>query len=274
MTRRRILHHALITIAALGLLGVAALAGIYLYVAPSLPSVTVLKDIHLQVPLRVYSRDDKLLATFGTKQRIPLEYDQIPPLLVEAFLSAEDDRYFEHSGVDARGMARAVLNLILTGHKSQGGSTITMQVARNFFLTRKKLYIRKVREIFLALRIEQELGKEDILRLYLNKIYLGERAYGVGAAAKIYYGKDVWQLTLAQMAMIAGLPKAPSAYNPLVDPKRALERRTYVLGRMRDLGYIDEIAYKRAMAEPLTAREYAPRPPFRHPTSRRWCATT
>ncbi|MGH8273162.1 MAG: penicillin-binding protein 1A [Gammaproteobacteria bacterium] len=266
MTRgRRLLRYSLIGLAGLGLLGVVLVGGTYLYVAPSLPSVAVLKDIHLQVPLRVYTRDGKLVATFGTRQRVPLNYDQIPPLLTEAFISAEDERFFEHSGVDFRGMTRAALNLIETGHKSQGGSTITMQVARNFFLTRKKRYIRKIREMFLAMRMSKELSKEDVMRLYLNKIYLGEHAYGVGAAARIYYGKDVWQLTLAQMAMLAGLPQAPSSANPLVAPKRALARRAYVLGRMRFHGYIGEGAYKRAMRAPVTAQQYTQRPSVEAP---------
>ncbi|MDN5865460.1 MAG: penicillin-binding protein 1A [Gammaproteobacteria bacterium] len=256
--RRRIFRFILVGTAALGLLGVAAIGAIYLYIAPSLPAVSVLRDIHLQVPLRIYTRDGELMATYGTKQRVPLEYEDIPPLLIEAFMAAEDDRFFQHSGVDPSGMARAVLNLILTGDKSQGGSTITMQVARNFFLTRKKLYIRKIREIFLALQIEHKLSKEDILRLYLNKIFLGKHAYGVGAAARIYYGKNVWELSLAQMAMLAGLPQAPSTANPLDDPERALERRSYVLGRMLKLGYIGEKAYKRAMAAPISARKYTP----------------
>src|SRR5690625_4414503 len=246
--RRRILRYLLVGVAALGLLGVAAVGGVYLYVVPSLPSVAVLKDIHLQVPLRIYTRDGALMGTFGNKQRIPLDYSQIPPLLTEAFLAAEDDRFFEHGGVDPSGMARAAINLLVTGKKSQGGSTITMQVARNFFLTRKKLYIRKIREVFLSLRIENELSKEDILRLYMNKVFLGKHAYGVGAAAKIYYGKDVYDLTLAQMAMLAGLPQAPSVANPIDAPERALKRRAYVLERMLQLGFIDQVAYKRAMA--------------------------
>ncbi len=258
MTRRRMMHYLLLGAAALGLGGIGGGLGIYLYVAPSLPSVGILKDIHLQVPLRIYTRDGRLISVIGTKRRIPLDYSQIPPLQVEAFIAAEDDRFFEHPGLDIRSMARAVINLILTGRKSQGASTITMQLARNFFLTRKKLYIRKIREVFLALRIENELSKEDILRLYLNKIYLGNHAYGVGAAAEVYYGKDVWRLDLAQMAMIAGLPKAPSIFNPIADPRRALERRAYVLGRMRDLGFIDTGSYKRAMAAPISARLHAP----------------
>lgn len=259
MTRwRRILHWTLIGGAAVGLIGVATVAGVYLYVAPSLPSVSILKDIHLQVPLRIYTRDGRLIGMYGNKRRIPLHYKDLPPMLVEAFISAEDDRFFEHPGLDLRSLVRASINLIVTGRKSQGASTITMQLARNFFLTRKKLYIRKIREIFLALRIEHKLTKEQILDLYLNKIYLGNHAYGVGAAAQVYYGKDVYHLTLAQMAMIAGLPKAPSAFNPIADPHRALERRAYVLGRMRVLGFIDQSAYQHAMAAPITAHLHGP----------------
>ncbi len=255
---RRIGGWCLIGIAALGLVLVAIVAGVYLYIAPSLPSVAVLKSIHLQTPLRVYTRDGQLIASFGSRQRVPLNYDQVPPLLVEAFVSAEDERFFQGSGVDFRSMSRAALNLVKTGKKSQGASTITMQVARNFFLTKKKLFIRKIREAFLAWRINRQLSKADIMRLYMNKIYLGEHAYGVGAAARIYYGKNVWQLTLAQMAMIAGLPQAPSTANPLVAPKQALARRGYVLKRMRAHGYIGERAYRRALAEPITASHFTP----------------
>ncbi len=255
--RRRLLRYLLVGVAGLGLLGLLVLTGLYFYISSSLPSVAVLKDIHLQVPLRVYTRDGKLMAMYGDQLRIPLNYDQIPPLLAEAFIAAEDDRFFEHPGLDPRSLSRAGINLVLTGTKSQGASTITMQLARNFFLSPQKLYIRKAREIFLALQIEHELSKEDILSLYLNKIYLGNHAYGIGAASEVYYGKDVWQLDLAQIAMIAGLPQAPSTHNPIIDPQGALNRRAYVLGRMRDLGYIDQVAYQRAMAEPVTARRHA-----------------
>ncbi|HEX5314233.1 MAG TPA: transglycosylase domain-containing protein, partial [Gammaproteobacteria bacterium] len=256
---RRVLGWLLIAVAALGLAAVLALVGVYFYISAGLPSVAVLKDIHLQVPLRVYTRDGKLMAVYGDKLRIPLDYNQIPPLMSEAFIAAEDERFFEHPGLDVRSLSRAGINLIVTGSKSQGASTITMQLARNFFLSPKKLYIRKLREIFLALHIERELSKEDILTLYLNKIYLGNHAYGVGAAAEVYYGRDVWQLDLAQIAMIAGLPQAPSSHNPIVDPQGALARRAYVLGRMRDLGYIDQSAYQRAMTAPLTARRHQAR---------------
>jgi penicillin-binding protein 1A len=237
--------------------GVAAVIIAYFYVAPDLPSVDSLKDVHLQVPLRVYTRDGRLIAEFGEKRRIPLTYDQFPPQLIHAFLAAEDDRFFEHPGVDYQGIIRAVIHLALTGHKSQGGSTITMQVARNFFLTAEKTYTRKISEMFLALKIDRELSKQDILTLYLNKIYLGARSYGVGAAAEIYYGKKVDQLSLPEMAMIAGLPQAPSAANPLANPHRALERRAYVLGRMRALDYISEAEYRQAMQAPISASLHA-----------------
>lgn len=240
-----------------GFFVVVAVTATYLYLEPKLPSTENLKDVQFQVPLRVFSRDKKLIAEFGEKRRIPLGYEELPEQLVQAFLAAEDNRFFEHPGVDYQGIVRAAVQLLLTGEKKQGGSTITMQVARNFFLTREKTYIRKLNEIFLALRIETELSKEKILELYLNKIYMGHRSYGVGAAAQVYYGKSVKELNLAQTAMIAGLPKAPSANNPITDPARALERRDYVLGQMRRLSHITEEQYRQATLEPVTARIHA-----------------
>ncbi len=233
--------------------GVVTLFATYLYLEPQLPSVTHLRDIRLQVPLRVYTGDGALIAEFGGKRRIPVAYADLPPLVVQAFLAAEDERFFQHPGVDYHGLVRAAFELIRTGHKSQGGSTITMQVARNFFLSREKTFTRKLKEIFLALKINRELTKQEVLDLYLNKIYLGNRAYGVGAAAQIYYGKNLDRLSPAQIAMIAGLPKAPSRDNPVADPRRAKARRGYVLGRMLALGYIDRQTYEQAMAEPVTA---------------------
>ncbi len=233
---------------------VVVLAAAYLYLAPDLPAVDSLKDVQLQVPLRVYSGDAKLIAEFGEKRRSPISYADTPPEVVHAFLAAEDDRFFSHPGVDYQGLIRAAVHLVRTGEKGQGGSTITMQVARNFFLSSEKTYVRKLNEIFLSLKIERELTKEEILELYLNKIYLGNRAYGVQAASHVYYGVPLKDLTLAQTAMIAGLPKAPSRYNPIANPSRALARRNYVLGRMRDLGYITQEQYARAAAEPATAK--------------------
>jgi len=244
----------------LGLIGsLIAVGGIYaayLYLEPGLPSTVHLREIKLQVPLRVYSSDNKLIAEFGEKRRIPLKYDEIPQPILNAFLAAEDDRFFEHPGVDYHGLLRAASQLLLTGKRRQGGSTITMQVARNFFLSREKTYTRKLNEIFLALRIEKQLTKQEILALYLNKIYMGNRAYGVGAASQVYYGKPVAELTLAQSAMIAGLPKAPSRYNPIVNPKRALLRRDYVLGRMLKLGMINTSEHQTALATPVTAKPH------------------
>ncbi|HID48218.1 MAG TPA: peptidase, partial [Chromatiales bacterium] len=253
------------SVLSLFLLGALGLLGLYIYLNPRLPEIDTLRDVKLQVPLRVYARGGELIAEFGEMKRIPLEYQDYPPLLVKAVLAAEDDRFFEHPGVDYQGILRAAWHLVRTGDKGQGGSTITMQVARNFFLSREKTYLRKLNEIFLALKIEGELSKEDILELYLNKIYLGKRAYGFAAAAQVYYGKKPAELTLAEMAMIAGLPKAPSRYNPVVNPERALIRRDYVLGRMRELAYIDEAAYVAATAEPVHAEVHGIDPDLEAP---------
>ena len=230
-----------------------ALAGLYLYLSPQLPSIEGLSDVRLQVPLRIYSSDGSLMGEFGEKRRSPKSLDEIPDRLRQAFLSAEDDRFFEHPGVDYQGILRAVFNLIITGERGQGGSTITMQLARNFYLSSEKTYIRKLREIFLALKIERELSKEKILELYLNKIYLGNRSYGVAAAARVYYGAKLEELTLPQIAMIAGLPKAPSRYNPIINPERAITRRNYVLARMYDLDYITDEEFESALEEPVSA---------------------
>ncbi len=233
-------------------------AGAYYYVAADLPDVDALRRVQLQVPMRIYTRDGRLVGEFGEYRRIPLRLEQIPAAAIDAFLAAEDDRFFNHPGVDYQGLARAVLSLALTGEKRQGGSTITMQVARNYLLTREKTYERKVREIFLALRIESELEKPEILTLYLNKIFLGQRAYGVGAAAEVYYGKTVDALTLAEIATIAGLPQAPSLDNPVTSPERAKARRSYVLRRMLELGTIDDEARQAALVEPIATTLHGP----------------
>ncbi|MES1926357.1 penicillin-binding protein, 1A family [Salinisphaera sp. T31B1] len=241
-----------------GLLSAATLAvcvvgGVYLYFGPQLPQAGDIGEPELNEPLRVYTADRKLIGEFGLERRLPRTYDQIPPAMVQAFVAAEDDRFFEHPGVDYQGIIRAAVNLVETGRKTQGGSTITMQLARNLYLSNDRTYVRKIKEIILALRIESELTKEQILEIYLNKIYLGNRAYGVGAASEVYYHKPLDELTLAQMAMIAGLPKAPSRYNPLANPERAKERRNYVLSRMHALGEIDDNAFEQATAAPVTA---------------------
>lgn len=238
-------------------IGVLSIAAIYFMLAPNLPDAEELRKVKLQIPMRIYSSEGLMMAEFGEKRRIPAEFESIPSQLIDAFLAAEDDRFFQHPGVDYQGIIRAAYALAVTGEKTQGGSTITMQVARNFFLSSEKTYLRKLNEIILALEIEQTLSKQDILTLYLNKIYLGSRAYGVGAAAEVYYGKTLDQMTLAEMAMIAGLPKAPSASNPIANPERALQRRNYVLSRMLDVGFIDQSEYNSAIAEPVTARYHS-----------------
>jgi penicillin-binding protein 1A len=222
----------------------------YFYISPQLPPIERLKDVQLQVPLRVYAHTGELIAEFGEQHREPVRYEELPQAVIDAILATEDDRFFQHPGVDYQGLVRAVVKLISTGEKRQGGSTITMQVARNFFLSREKTYLRKLTEIFLALKIERYLSKQEILELYLNKIYFGHRAYGIGAAARVYYGANIDELTIPQIAMIAGLPKAPSANNPVSNPKRALQRRNYVLGRMYSLGFLDIDTYRNALEEP------------------------
>ncbi len=225
----------------------------YLYLDSQLQDVQTLKSVQLPIPLRVYTSDNQLIAEFGELRRNPIPLNQVPPILIKAILATEDQRFYEHPGVDLYGLLRAVNQMISTGTKGQGGSTITMQVARNFYLTRKKTFIRKIIEIMLALKIEREFSKDQILELYLNKIYLGNRAYGVAAAAQVYYGKNLNELNLAELAMIAGLPKAPSTINPIADPAAARDRRDHVLERMHDLGYIDKKTYEAAIKTPLTA---------------------
>jgi penicillin-binding protein 1A len=237
---------------------VAAIAvGGYFYLNPQLPSIEGLSNVQLQVPLRIYSSDGALMGEFGEKRRTPKKLEEIPELMRQAFLSAEDDRFFEHPGVDYQGILRAAFNLVLTGERGQGGSTITMQLARNFYLTSEKTYLRKLNEILLALKIERELSKEKILELYLNKIYLGNRSYGVAAAGQIYYGLELEDLSLSQIAMIAGLPKAPSTYNPIVNPERAVIRRNYVLSRMLQLNFITAAQYDASRNEPVTAKRHS-----------------
>ncbi|MEJ2508206.1 MAG: penicillin-binding protein 1A [Gammaproteobacteria bacterium] len=250
---RKLVIVSVTSLLSLALVGAVGLLGAYVYLVPKLPAIESLKDVKLQVPLRVYASGGELIAEFGEMKRSPLTYSEIPDRMIKAVLAAEDDRFFEHPGVDYQGILRAAIHLILTGRRTQGGSTITMQVARNFFLSREKTYLRKLNEIFLALKIEHELTKQEILELYLNKIYLGNRAYGVGAAAQVYYGKELRDLDIAQMAMIAGLPKAPSRYNPLANSRRAMERRNYVLRRMHELHFITDQQYEDALAEPDTS---------------------
>ncbi len=243
----RFLKSLVLASLAFGLMGVVAVAAVLMHFSRDLPEVEQAQNLELHQPLRVYAQDGQLIGEFGAERREPLDWEHVPQVLIDAFLAAEDDRFYSHPGVDYQGLLRAVWVLIQTGDKAQGGSTITMQLARNLFLSNEKSYVRKIREILLALELERRFEKNEILRLYLNKIYLGQRAYGVAAAARIYYGKRVDELTLDEAAMIAGLPKAPSAYNPVANPRRARLRRDYVLRRMRELGKIsvaDELAAK------------------------------
>jgi len=240
-------------LASLLLTGFIIVALIYVYLENQLPDVSELKDMKLQAPLQVYTSDGKLIGEFGPIRRAPVSYEQIPPLFIKALLSTEDQRFFEHSGVDVFGLVRAAVHLAMTGTKSEGGSTITMQVARNFYLTRQKTFSRKIQEILLALKIDQQVPKEKILELYLNKIYFGQQAYGIAAAAQAYYGKTLDQLTLPEMAMLAGLPQAPSAINPINNPGAAKIRRDHVLSRMLELKNITKAQYDEAINTPLTA---------------------
>ncbi|WP_336856407.1 peptidoglycan glycosyltransferase/peptidoglycan DD-transpeptidase MrcA [Pseudescherichia vulneris] len=247
------------------LLGAGSVYGLYKFIEPQLPDVATLKDVRLQIPMQVYTADGELIAQYGEKRRIPLTLDQIPPVMVKAFIATEDSRFYEHHGVDPVGIFRAASVALFSGHASQGASTITQQLARNFFLSPEKTLIRKLKEVFLAIRIEQMMSKDEILELYLNKIYLGYRAYGVGSAAQVYFGKSVDQLTLSEIAVIAGLPKAPSTFNPLYSLDRATSRRNVVLARMLSEGYISQSQYDSARSEAIDANYHAPEIAFSSP---------
>ena len=253
---------ALISLGAAGLvllLGVVyALLASYVFIAPSLPSSEGMRNTPLQVPLRVYTRSGALIMQIGEQRRVPVSYAEIPQLVREAFLAAEDDRFFEHGGVDYFSMLRSLWVDVKGGEFTQGGSTITMQTARNMFLTKDKHIQRKLQEVFVTLRMERDFTKEQILETYLNVIFFGQRAYGVAAAAEVYFGKPLSELSVAEAAMLAGLPQAPSRYNPVTSPEHATERRRYVLHRMQALHYIDAATAKRAGEEEIHAREFAP----------------
>ncbi|WP_018140162.1 penicillin-binding protein 1A [Thioalkalivibrio sp. ALJ7] len=246
---------ALILAAGIGLS--IALAALYVHYAPTLPEADAVRDVRLQTPLQVRSADGRLMGEFAEERRIPVSMDAIPQQVREAFIAAEDERFYDHPGVDVMGLARAALNVVSTGgERSQGGSTITMQLARNIFLTRERTYERKLREIFLAIRLEQEMTKDEILELYLNKIYLGQRAYGIEAASRVYFGRSLDQLELDEIATLAALPKAPSTTNPVTSPERAEIRRNYVLRRMLETGAIDEQAFEEALARPVLSERH------------------
>ncbi|HSD97582.1 MAG TPA: penicillin-binding protein 1A [Sulfuricaulis sp.] len=237
--------------------GVVMLTLVALILTPTLPALDDLSGAQLKVPMRVYTSDGQLIAEFGEEKRIPVRIDEVPDLLIKSVLAAEDHSFFYHHGVDFIGILRAALHNLRTQSAGQGASTITMQVARNFFLSPEKTYTRKIKEILLAFKIERELSKEQILELYFNKIFLGHRAYGFAAAAQVYYGKTLKELTLPEMAMLAGLPKAPSRDNPLTNPDNAMERRNAILRQMQNLGFIDEAAYTQAINVPLAAGKHA-----------------
>ena len=251
----------LVLVALLGSMaaGIAAVAVVTLVLLPTLPPIQDLADAELKVPLRVYTADGELIAEFGEEKRIPVKFEAVPPQLVQAILAAEDHNFYEHHGVDVLGILRAAWYNLRAGSSAQGASTITMQVARNFFLSPEKTYSRKFKELLLAFKIERELSKEQILELYINKIFLGHRAYGFAAASQVYYGTPLEKLALPELAMLAGLPKAPSRDNPITNPQNAVERRNYVLRHMHNLGYIDQPAFEQAVATPLTASRHVMR---------------
>lgn len=257
---KRLLRRALVLFAGLAVLGLASLAILYWLIAPRLPDVQELRNVQLQVPLSIYTRDGRLISVIGETRRFPVEIEDVPERVKQTFIAIEDARYYEHPGVDWRGIARAVWLLATTDDKRvPGGSTITQQVARQFFLSTEYSYTRKLTEIFLALKMERELSKDEILELYLNKSFFGNRAYGVAAAAEFYYGKTLDQLTLAEAATLASIPKFPSSGNPIINPERALVRRNYVLQRMREEGMIGEAEEQAARAEPMHASPHEPK---------------
>ncbi|MCJ2378784.1 PBP1A family penicillin-binding protein [Vibrio sp. ZSDZ34] len=236
------------------ILGVGTIFGFYYYVKPELPDVATLKDVRLQTPMQVYSQDGKLIAQFGEKRRIPVSYDEIPQELIDALIATEDSRFYDHFGFDPIGITRAAVVVVASGSASQGASTITQQLARNFFLSNEKKFMRKVKEIFIAVHIEQLLSKEEILELYINKIFLGYRSYGFGAAAQAYFGKDLQNLTLSEIGVLAGLPKAPSTMNPIYSIERATQRRNVVLSRMLSEKYISQEEFELARSEDIISQ--------------------
>ena len=250
----------LAVVSAVLLLGVIyAFLASYVYLAPTLPSAASMRSLPLQVPLRIYTRSGALISQIGEQRRVPVTYDEIPQLVREAFLAAEDDRFFRHGGIDYFSMLRSMYVDLTTGDYAQGASTITMQTARNMFLTHDKTIGRKLQEIFVTLRMEHQFTKQEIFETYLNVIFFGQRAYGVEAAAEVYFGKSLSELSVAEAAMLGGLPQAPSRYNPVTSPQHATERRRYVLQRMLALHFIDQDTARRAMNEEIRPREFAPR---------------
>ena len=259
----RIAKLILSTLFTICILGLVAGGVLYFHLKSSLPSVESLKTVELQQPMQIYTADGKLIGEVGEQRRIPVKLENVPQRLQDAFLATEDSRFYDHHGLDPVGIARAIFVAVNNGGASQGASTITQQLARNFFLTPEKTIIRKAREAVLAIEIENALSKQEILELYLNKIFLGYRSYGVAAAAQTYFGKNLDELTLSEMAIIAGLPKAPSTMNPLYSPKRAEERRNVVLSRMLDENKITKAEYDAAIKEPIVASYHGAKFEFR-----------
>lgn len=250
--------YAAASVTLLTLFAAYALACSFVYMAPSLPSVEAMRNVEMQVPLRVFTSSGELIAQIGEQRRLPVSYEQIPALVRQAFLAAEDDGFFEHSGVDYLGVARAIVVNLLSNEKAQGASTITQQAARNMFLTLDKTWRRKLAELFVTWRMEREFSKQEILGLYLNVIFFGQRSYGVAAAAEAFFGKALDDLTVSEAATLAGVPQLPSRYNPITNPELAQARRGYVLFRMHKLGYIDDAQYEAARKETVRARAHAP----------------
>jgi penicillin-binding protein 1A len=260
VTKRYLVLISRICVALTGAIAAIAFANVcaYIYLRPALPDVSSLRDVQLQVPLRIYTRDGKLIAAIGDQRRIPVRYEQLPPKLIQAFLATEDDRFFQHHGVDWQGILRAAVANLKAGGIRQGASTITMQVSRDMFLTPRRDMKRKMSEIYISLLMETEFTKEEIFSLYVNKIFLGQRAYGVGAAAEVYFGKNLDELNIAEMATLAGIPTAPSVVNPVASAEAARVRRAHVLGRMRELGYISQAEYDTANSSPMESRLHGP----------------
>src|SRR5664279_280707 len=238
----------------LALVGALLVAFVYALLYPTLPSLETLTDYQPKIPLRIVSAEGALLGEFGEERRAVVKMKEVPDVMRRAILAAEDERFYQHGGVDYLSVLRAALANMTSGTQ-QGAGTITMQVARNFFLTRERTLTRKLREVLLAYKIENNLSKDEILELYINQIFLGQRAYGFAAASQIYFGKPLAQVSVAEAAMLAGLPKAPSTYNPVVNPKRARTRQLYVLRRMHELHFITDAQFAEAQNTPLTAQE-------------------
>lgn len=259
-TRRRVLRSLIVLLGLGGVLTIAAVAGVigaYYYAAPSLPAAETIREIPLEVPLRIFSRDGYLISEIGERKRIPVTYEDVPQHVVYAFVAAEDRRFFVHHGIDYRGVLRAITLLIASGDASGGGgSTLTQQLARSYFLSLEQTFVRKLREAFLAYRIEEEFSKEQIMTFFLNKMFFGQRAYGVAAASQVYFNKDLHDLSIGEAATLAGMLPAPSKYNPVASAEKATVRRDYVLRRMRDLDYISKAELEAAMSEPMVSNLY------------------